>query len=431
MKLRNWLVWVCPLLASLVPLAGGMVACGSDSLVGGGCKEGLSECNLKCVDLDNDPANCGSCGRACHAGDGCVFGLCGNEGALVLGRDGGDASHADSAIGNDVSTGDVATADGPSGDGSSGDSTTADGQGGDGQGDGNTCVPPFDTAEHCGDCDTQCSGATPVCGIQGTYKCLAACEAPLEACGAVCVDKFSDENNCGMCGNVCPSAICQAGKCVGKGFGHEIVIGMDYSDPAIAQTSAQVQMLANSVLLVNQQTINVLVYDEYSDSRIVASLEKWIGMIGAPRKVLFTSYPQWMSIPSQLAVATYQVFLVFDQTTGAPVDHMATCGTLWNGAIDSFAKGGGVVVVLEGGTGHNVDLLTNGGILPVTGESSVAGSQVTVDAPTDVVGLYLPNVFAARKNSVSFTTTQAADSRHVFVVKDSAGVLPVVVHSVP
>ena len=233
-----------------------------------------------------------------------------------------------------------------------------------------------------------------------------------------------------MCGNICPSAICQAGICVGKGFGHEIVIGMDYTDPLIVQTSAQVQMLANSVLLVNQPTVEVLVYDEYSSAALVASLENWIGMMGAARKVKFTRVKDWMSVPSQLAVTQYQVFLVFDQI-GAPVDHMATCGTLWNGAIDSFAKGGGVVVVLEGGTGHNVDLLTNGGILPVTGETSVAGTQVMVDAPTDVVGLYLPNVFAARKNSVSFTTTQVADSRHVFVVKDSAGVLPVVVHSVP
>src|SRR6185295_6296572 len=107
--------------------------------------------------------------------------------------------------------------------------------------------------------------------------------------------------------------ICQAGKCVGKGFGHEIVIGMDYADPLIAQTSAQVQMLANSVLLVNQQTVNVLVYDEYSNATLVASLEKWIGMMGSPRMVNFTRAPDWMSIPSQLAVTQYQVFLVFDQ----------------------------------------------------------------------------------------------------------------------
>jgi hypothetical protein len=152
--------------------------------------------------------------------------------------------------------------------------------------------------------------------------------------------------------------------------------------------------------------------------------------MGKGRTIAFTSSKDWMAIPSKLTVADYQVFLVYDQPM-APVDQMATSGTLWNGAIDAFAKGGGVVVVLEGGTGHNVDLLTNGGLLAVTSETSIAGMQVKVDAPTDVVGLYLPGVFVARKNSVAFTTTQVADSHHVFVVKDNAGVSPVVVHAVP
>jgi hypothetical protein len=377
--------------------------------------------------LNDDRNNCGACGNVCRADQFCFRGLCGTEGDIFpFGGDGGDAASTDGAAGNDGASSDVSTRDSSGNDGTSIDGRVTDGQ----SGDGNGCAPPFDNAAHCGDCYTQCSGATPVCGLEGTYKCLPACEPPLEACGPFCVDKFSDENNCGTCALICPSSICQAAKCVGAGFGHEIVIGMDYSDPAIGQMSAQVQMLANAVLLVNQPTINVLAYDEFSDAANVARLQMWLSMMGRGRTIAFTSSKDWMSIPSKLAVADYQVFLVYDQPR-APVDQMATSGTLWNGAIDAYAKGGGVVVVLEGGTGHNVDLLTNGGLLPVTAETNVAGTQVKVDAPTDVVGLYLPNVFAARKNSVAFTTTQAADSHHVFVVKDNEGVLPVVVHSVP
>jgi len=424
MKLRDWLGWFRPALVALAALA--LVACGSDSLVGGGCADGLSECNLKCVSLQFDPKNCSMCGKICPNDQICFKGECGDEGSFPLGKDGGDAASR-----LDGATPDVSTKDGTMGDGQGGDGLGGDGQGSDGQGaDGNVCVPPFDNAGHCGDCDTQCSGATPLCGLQATYKCLPACEPPLEACGAVCVDKFSDENNCGTCGMVCASGICQAGMCVGKGFGHEIVIGMDYSDPAISQMSAQVQMLANAVLIVNKATINVLAYDEFSDAANVARMQTWIIAIGTGRTINFTSSKDWMSIPSKLAVTDYQVFLVYDQPM-AQTDQMATSGTLWNGAMDAFAKGGGVIVVLEGGTGHNKDLLVNGGLLPVTDETSVVGMQVEVDAPTDVVGLYLPNVFVARKNSVAFTTTQAPDSRHVFVVKDNAGVLPVVVHAVP
>jgi hypothetical protein len=60
----------------------------------------------------------------------------------------------------------------------------------------------------------------------------------------------------------------------------------------------------------------------------------------------------------------------------------------------------------------------------------VTGTQLAVDAPTDVVGLNLPNVFAAKKSTVAFTTSQVADNLHVFVVKDMA-MRPVVIHSVP
>jgi hypothetical protein len=412
---------VCAALPVFVALD--LVGCGSDSLVGGGCREGLTECSLQCVDLEHDTKNCGACGNICKADEFCSHGTCGNEGNVYApdsGSDGGDsAASGDRAASGEVSTVDAAR-----------DATSGDGNGTDSQGDGHVCVPPFDSAEQCGDCDTRCTGPTPVCGLQGTYKCLAACEPPLEACGPVCVDKFSDESNCGACGNICPSGICQAGKCVGAGFGHEIVIGMDYSDATLSQTSAQVTMLANAVLVVNKPTINVLAYDEFSDAVTVSRIQMWLKAAASGRTLNFQSAPDWMSVPAKLAVTNYQVFLVYDQPT-APVDQMATSGTLWNGAMDAFAKGGGVIVVLEGGTGHNADLLTNGGLLSVTGETSIAGMQVRVDAPTDVVGLYLPNVFVARKNSVAFMTTQVPDNRHVFVVKDNAGGLPVVVHAVP
>src|SRR5689334_19694974 len=78
--------------------------CGSDTFVGGGCKEGLSECSLKCVDLRLDPRNCGACGHACGAGEVCSAGLC----------SGGDGGTGDASA-------DASPGDGASGDGSLGD----------------------------------------------------------------------------------------------------------------------------------------------------------------------------------------------------------------------------------------------------------------------------------------------------------------------
>jgi hypothetical protein len=274
---------------------------------------------------------------------------------------------------------------------------------------------------------------TPLCGLDGTFKCVARCTPPLVACGTICVDTFTDERNCGGCGIVCPSGICQAGGCVGKGYGHEIVIGTDYADTTLSESSAQVMMLGNAVFQGVSSVIRVLSYDEFADAATVTRIQTWLSTTSMSRAktVSFVKAGDWSSIPQQLTVAQYQVLLVYDQAA-APAGQMETVGTLWNAAMSAFAKGGGVIVALDGGSaGQMGAFLSNGGLLPITGESDVTGLLLGVDAPTDVVGQNLPNVFVAKKNTVAFNTTQVRDNYHVFVVTDSTGMLPVVIHTVP
>ena len=439
-------------------------ACGKDALVGGSCRKGLTECNLRCIDLEADPANCGACGRACAAGQTCSAASCGGgradasadgiapdvdegdvtrpDGVLndigTVNDIGGDALRPDGAPG-DVITGDItapdSSVDGTLGDGAQGDIIVDDGRPDDSSSpDAPTCTPPYNTPERCGDCMTRCVDPTPLCGLQqGTFRCVAQCDPPLVACGPTCVNTASDERNCGTCGVVCPSGICQAGGCVGRGFGHEIVIGMDYTDPILVDSSAQVTMLGNAIFTSVAATVRVFSYDEFADAATVTRIEGWLSTMATSRgkSVNISKAANWTTIPMQLTVQQYQVFLVYDQAR-APANQMATTGTLWNAAMTAFAKGGGIIVALDGGSpGRMADFLTNGGLLEVTGETDLNGTQLNVDAPTDVVGQNLPNVFAARRNTVAFTTTQKRDNYHVFVVTDSTGMLPVVVHSVP
>ncbi|MDI7266866.1 MAG: hypothetical protein QME96_02595 [Myxococcota bacterium] len=42
----------------------------------GGCRPGETDCSGTCVDTRSDPANCGSCGRRCDAGEVCNEGVC-------------------------------------------------------------------------------------------------------------------------------------------------------------------------------------------------------------------------------------------------------------------------------------------------------------------------------------------------------------------
>ncbi len=208
---------------------------------------------------------------------------------------------------------------------------------------------------------------------------------------------------------------------------------MDYTDATLSQSSAQVTMLGNAVFQSGRPTVRVYSYEEHADPSTATRVKGWLTAAATARGRGIDIFQaiDWTSTPEELTVASYEVLFVFDQSL-APPDRMATIGTFWNGSMTSFAKGGGIIVALDGGSkGRMRDFLTNGGLLSVTNETDVTGSQLTVDAPTDVVGLNLPNLFAAKKATLAFTTTQVADNLHVFVIKDQAGKLPIVVHSVP
>jgi hypothetical protein len=208
---------------------------------------------------------------------------------------------------------------------------------------------------------------------------------------------------------------------------------MDYSDGTLAPASAQVTMLGNAVFQSGTANVRMLAYEEFADPTIMARVKSWLMSTATSRgrTLTVTTSAAWTGVPEELAVSRYDVFFVYDQLL-APRDQMATTGTFWNSSLEAFAKGGGIIVVLDGGSvGRMRDFLTNSGLLAVTDEADVTGTQLRVDAPTDVVGLNLPNVIAAKQTTVSFTTTQMADNLHVFVVKDGSGRFPVVVHSVP
>jgi Stigma-specific protein, Stig1 len=58
-----------------------------------------------------------------------------------------------------------------------------------------------------------CNGNTSrLCGSCGAYVC---CSAGTTCCNGICTDLYSDFNNCGACGYVCPTNnVCANGTCV-------------------------------------------------------------------------------------------------------------------------------------------------------------------------------------------------------------------------
>ncbi len=135
---------------------------------GTGCEDAAqSLCSGKCVDLQSDDANCGSCGAACEKGHHCEAGACVAAcGELSLTE---CNSH---------------------------------------------CVNTNEDPVYCGDCNTPCdTNQQCISGVCTTVYFTCAREADT-VCHGNCVDLQNDDKNCGSCDNQCAGGtVCKSGIC--------------------------------------------------------------------------------------------------------------------------------------------------------------------------------------------------------------------------
>ncbi len=194
----------------------------------------LTQCGCGCVDTDTDEAHCGACDNDCNTNvqnvvdATCIAGVCGYDACLpgyldcdTVATNGCEVAESISACGAacadcTATVENVVTVQCNAGvcgydqceaDFLSCDAVTTNG-----------CeVNRMNDPDHCGDCITVCSGATPFCtdGI-----CNAGCSAGETDCSGVCVDLQTNEAYCGDCNTDCnvnvqnvQDATCTAGVC--------------------------------------------------------------------------------------------------------------------------------------------------------------------------------------------------------------------------
>src|SRR5262249_31270759 len=109
------------------------------------------------------------------------------------------------------------------------------------------CAPPFNTAEHCGACFTQCTAPSECrLGDGGSYACGPPC-SPLSNCQGICANLSNDPLHCGACGKPCASGLCSGSTCQGSVSGDVVYIGHDYF--TTSPGTAQARLLSNAVFM--------------------------------------------------------------------------------------------------------------------------------------------------------------------------------------
>jgi hypothetical protein len=434
-----------------------MIGCGTnEGVVGGACAGGLTDCNNQCVNLSNDPANCGSCGNACGSGS-CVAGSCG--GGLTDARAPHDSGLEDGRV-RDASD-DVSVRDGTVHDGTTQDSATDtgsrdgmlkdgtirdgrnDGPAQDGRADANVadtgfdasdCVPPYDTPLQCGGCRTACSAqdfCSPILDAgAGTYGCVPICPSLLSPCQGQCVDETSDPDNCGACFHACPSGLCENSLCVGITAGDIVVIGHDYAANNIHLSEAT--LLANAVFIPPTNPLQVLSFEQFADPVQVGHVKTTLAT-NAPlgRTITYTVANDYTLVGGQLTMGTFDVLLVYDQPK-APAGQLGTIGLALASPLLSFVSTGGDVVVLDGASGpvkQMTTFLSTSNLLAATADTLVpGGDQLVVVAPGDTVGNFVLSPYAPISDTVFFTTSEQNGGPVTYVVDERNGLMPVVIH---
>ena len=169
----------------------------------------------------------------------------------------------------------------------------------------------------------------------------------------------------------------------------------------------------------------MLAFEQYADDSAggdVARIDGAITRAASGRPWTKAIVRDAEGVSSVLAIDRYDVILIYPQAL-ATDDQIAVASIAMGRALTSFARAGGVVVVVDGSRGNSgtYPFANATGFLDVRGERSIDGEAVQLTAPVDALAAGVATTYRAEPVSVAFDA-DAADAVYAW------GAQPVVLH---
>lgn len=220
------------------------------------------------------------------------------------------------------------------------------------------------------------------------------CDPPLVACSGVCIDVTSDPDNCGACGRVCASGICQASVCVGALAGHVVAIGHDYEN----HNPAMRRLLANAASLGAAKDLAI------ARLRGSATAAAHTGTGSALANGMQQVGRTWHAVqlpatPSAEALVDVDVVVVEAQVGDG--EAARSLGQAWSAPFDGFVRNGGVVIVLEGGSGVSYRFSAAAGLYVADPPLDATGLRATIVDASDAVTQQVVSPYLAEGSSAA------------------------------
>ena len=200
------------------------------------------------------------------------------------------------------------------------------------------------------------------------------------------------------------------------------------------QTCALPIFLTNAVFIPTTNPVRILSYEQYAEPAAVSQVKTIIASLSG-RTVTYTVANAGAALQAMDLPVNYDVVLVYDQAA-ADAATLSALGTASSSALNSFAKAGGVIVILDGaaGSGAMPSFTTSGGLISLLSHTSIpGGTRVQIVAPADAVGSLAASPYGTFNRSVTFQSNEPNGGNVVYVTERLvAGVptVPVIIHKV-